>query len=113
MNQYEKKLEDLEENVRLEQSEVSLAGEVCRKASYLVSPNVRLFLLDFLHLQFAMCNKQSDSTDCEWMSTSMCPFLEIQWNVNFVLQSYNICEKRKVVLKNALALLYEVQLLIR
>lgn len=28
VDHYEKKLEDLEENVRLEQSEVSLAGEV-------------------------------------------------------------------------------------
>lgn len=30
MDHYEKKLEDIEENVRMEQSEVSLAGEVCR-----------------------------------------------------------------------------------
>lgn len=29
VDQYEKKLEDLEDNLRLEQSEVSLAGEVC------------------------------------------------------------------------------------
>lgn len=31
MDLYEKKLEDIEENVRLGQSEVSLAGEVCAK----------------------------------------------------------------------------------
>lgn len=31
VDQYEKKLEDIEENVRLGQSEVSLAGEVCAK----------------------------------------------------------------------------------
>jgi hypothetical protein len=31
VDHYEKKLEDIEENVRLEQSEVSLAGEVCAK----------------------------------------------------------------------------------
>ena len=29
VNDYEKKLEDLEENLRLERSEVSLGGEVC------------------------------------------------------------------------------------
>lgn len=29
VDQYEKKLEDLEDTLRLEQSEVSLAGEVC------------------------------------------------------------------------------------
>lgn len=39
MDHYEKKLEDIEENVRLEQSEVSLAGEVCRELYLSLSPS--------------------------------------------------------------------------
>ena len=52
MDQYEKKLEDLEENVRMEQSEVSLAGEVCRLFFYLVSSIVHIFS----YLNFCTCN---------------------------------------------------------
>ena len=65
MDQCEKKLEDLEENVRLEQSEVSMAEEVCRLASYLVSSTVHIFLSNALAILCNICVKQSDSTDCE------------------------------------------------
>lgn len=35
VDHYEKKLENIEENVRLEQSELSLAGDVCAKTIYI------------------------------------------------------------------------------
>ncbi|XP_056165319.1 CSC1-like protein At1g69450 isoform X3 [Syzygium oleosum] len=49
VDHYEKKLEDLEENVRLEQSEVSLAGEEARAA--FVSFNSRYAAATAFHLQ--------------------------------------------------------------
>ena len=49
VDHYEKQLEDIEENVRLEQSELSMAGDVCAKTIFLSSCRklVRCYIIQF------------------------------------------------------------------
>lgn len=70
VDQYEKRLEDLEENVRFEQSEVSLAGEEVRAA--FVSFNSRYAAATAFHLQQGI-------NPTQWLTEEAPPPDDVYW----------------------------------
>lgn len=52
VDHYEKKLENIEENVRLEQSELSLAGDVCAKTFFFCFLEENLSFVILCHFLF-------------------------------------------------------------